>query len=412
MTSKTTPKDNDPIVDVAQGYIVSQTHQMPTYHARMDDDTRPNDDDRPGVNLTSSEEPKGEGGYLQPPSRGTDMIESPHYPTDPPPVPPKPRNRFEDVVDLAPGSTPVKIRQRRKSDTSQYKPDSRVSSPVKNNVEQLEARISSILTEIPAHIRLTSGPEIDAPEVKPIPSDPRTPLPRSKTAPRLSRAQTTTPLPSMILAPAQPKSARSRHSASEPEIKLYHLHQSGKEAPIKLFVRLVGEAGERVMVRIGGGWADLGEYLKEYASHHGKRSASDSRFAIQELPSSPVTSSPATGSGSGSASPSRPGSSHGPAVVAATPEMPTGIKSFEATPSSVSSSRPASAHSWKDDESPLGGAGPKTRKIDVSPTKQAWVDGMLEQARNAATVDRTMNFGDLGKVGGTKRVYLRSKTAQ
>ena len=214
----------------------------------------------------------------------------------------------------------------------------------------------------------------------------------------------------MTLAPAQPKGSRSKSSNGDPEIKLYHLHQSGKDVPIKLFVRLVGEAGERVMVRIGGGWADLGEYLKEYASHHGKRSVSDSRFAIQELPSSPITSSPAIGNSS--APTSRPGSSlgSGPALPA-TPEMSTATRPFEATPGSVDSLRPGSAHSWKEEESPLGGAGPKTKKVDVSPTKQAWVDGMLEQARHAATADKGRDIGDLGKVGGTKRVFLRTKTA-
>ena len=337
-------------------------------------------------------------------------LEPPHRRIVPSQSPAKIRNRFEDVADLGPGSTPVKIRQRRKSDTSPRKPDPRVPSPIKNDAEKLEARISSILTEIPAHIRLTSGPELDAPEVRPAPSDPRTPLPRSKTTSRLSHAQPTTPLPAMTLAPAQPKSSRSRPSNGDPEIKLYHLHQSGKDAPIKLFVRLVGEAGERVMVRIGGGWADLGEYLKEYASHHGKRSVSDSRFAIQELPSSPMTGSPAIGNSS--APTSRPGSSHGAAsALPATPEMSAASKAMEGTPNSVDSLRPGSAHSWKDEESPLGGAGPKTKKVDVSPTKQAWVDGMLEQARNAATGDKGRDIGDLGKVGGTKRVFLRSKTA-
>ncbi|KAG7008098.1 phosphoserine aminotransferase [Physcia stellaris] len=312
----------------------------------------------------------------------------PNGAADPSPVPTKSRNRFETVTDIARGSTPVKIRQRRRSDTSPHKPPARILSPPRNDAEQLEARISSILTTIPAHIRLTSGPELEAPEVKLATPDPRTPLPRSKTAPRLSRAQTTTPspLPQMTLAPAQPSNGRSRPQGGDPEIKLYHLHQSGKEAPIKLFVRLVGEAGERVMVRIGGGWADLGEYLKEYASHHGKRSVSDSRFAIQELSSTPINGSPAAG---GASLPgSRPESSYGSGPV--TPDSGV-FKQLESTPLSNTSLRPDSAHSWKEEESPLGGAGPKTKKVDVSPTKQAWVDGMLEQARHAAIEKRVIS---------------------
>ena len=331
-------------------------------------------------------------------------LNTPGHSIESSPIPVKPRHRFETTTDSGAGSTPVKIRKRRKSDTSPHKADSRVSSPTKNDTEQLEARISSILTQIPAHIRLTSGPEIDAPEVRPAIPDPRTPIPRSKTAPRLSRAQTTTPspLPAMTLAPAQLKNARSRHGG-DPEIKLYHLHQSGKEAPIKLFVRLVGEGGERVMVRIGGGWADLGEYLKEYANHHGKRSVSDTRFAIQGMPSSPLTSSPAAANAS--APGSRPASSDG---LSATQEAPH-LKDFETPPGSIDSSRPGSAHSWKADDSSLGGAGPKKRFVEVSPTKQAWVDGMLDQARNAAA-EKKGDVGDLGKVGSTRRVFLRSKT--
>lgn len=69
------------------------------------------------------------------------------------------------------------------------------------------------------------------------------------------------------------------------DIKLYHLHRSDGQAPIKLYIRLVGERGERVMVRVGGGWADLAEYLKEYAAHHGskRRAVSGGRIEIQDL---------------------------------------------------------------------------------------------------------------------------------
>lgn len=345
---------------------------------------------------------------FEPPPREPTVQDPSDHSTALLPLSTKSRSRFENITDLAPGSTPVKIRQRRKSDTSPEKHSARNFSPPRNDAKQLEARISSILTSIPAHIRLTSGPELDAPEVKPAAPDPRTPLPRSKTAPRLSHDQRSipSPLPSLTLAPAQPRNLRPHPQSGDPEIKLYHLHQSGKEAPIKLFVRLVGEGGERVMVRIGGGWADLGEYLKEYANHHGKRSVSDSRFAIQEIPSSPVISPQAAGGAS--APGSRPGSSYCPG--AATPDLGA-LRQFEATPGSNSSIRPGSAHSWKEDESPLGGAGPKSKKVDVSPTKQAWVDGMLEQARHAVTAERKGDLGDLGKVGGIRRVYLRSKTA-
>ena len=37
------------------------------------------------------------------------------------------------------------------------------------------------------------------------------------------------------------------------------------------------------MVRVGGGWADLGEYLRQYAEHHGRRTISEGKFEILGL---------------------------------------------------------------------------------------------------------------------------------
>ncbi|KAI7259831.1 hypothetical protein KC345_g10211 [Hortaea werneckii] len=91
----------------------------------------------------------------------------------------------------------------------------------------------------------------------------------------------------MTLAPAEPSTAKKNHTpsggggASEGEVKLYHLTQAGREDPIKLFVRLVGE-GERVMVRVGGGWADLADYLRQYADHHGSRTVSGSGLELTQ----------------------------------------------------------------------------------------------------------------------------------
>jgi hypothetical protein len=41
----------------------------------------------------------------------------------------------------------------------------------------------------------------------------------------------------------------------------------------------------------------------------------------------------------------------------------------------------------------------------MAPDKQAWVEGMLGQVRKASAQKREEDFGLLGKVGGTKRVY-------
>ncbi|RAL60901.1 hypothetical protein DID88_010226 [Monilinia fructigena] len=165
------------------------------------------------------------------------------------------------------------------------------ASPVKNRSDdQMQQQISSLLQSIPAHIRLRSEPE-EKPNTKGIrPRKPRRSVTPSMPAVRSqsSVGSLRAPTPSFTLAPAYAKSGtpRNRSQNGNPEIKVYHLSRSSGEKPIKLFVRLVGEHGERVMVRVGGGWADLGEYLKEYASHHGRRAPVDTdKVEVQDLPS-------------------------------------------------------------------------------------------------------------------------------
>ncbi|KAF2228261.1 hypothetical protein BDZ85DRAFT_255677 [Elsinoe ampelina] len=98
-----------------------------------------------------------------------------------------------------------------------------------------------------------------------------------------SKARAETPSPSrgggrsgsrtsrgLTLAPASPPEATLKRHIKDGETKLYHLSQPGREQPIKLFVRLVGKE-ERVMVRVGGGWMDLEDYLRQYAEHHTHR---------------------------------------------------------------------------------------------------------------------------------------------
>ena len=354
-----------------------------------------------------------------------DVAEHRHPYHSPPPVAPRSTHRFEQVTDLSPGSTPVMIRQMKMHDPSGGNSAGHVEAPRKSAAlssktfdDQLEERISSILTELPTQIRLTSGPEPNAPEVMRFdsPSELKTPKVRLP-AWRLKRRQTSNPLPSMTLAPAQPKNSQSRSPTTEPDIKLYHLHQAGKTAPIKLFVRLVGEGGERVMVRIGGGWADLGEYLREYAGHHGQRSVSDRPFDITGLPSSsPLMNnqSPRSRPGSRPMSPTssaKPNPTNRLARQQTSPAIINGPR----TPQSDSSTRNSPRLSWAGTEevSPsLGLAGPKTKNVDISPRKQAWVDEMMEQARNGGTEKKGGGesvIGDLGKVGRTKRVFFKSR---
>ncbi|KAL5116202.1 hypothetical protein ACEQ8H_005867 [Pleosporales sp. CAS-2024a] len=324
----------------------------------------------------------------------------------------------------------------------------------KSSVEDLERKISDILTTIPAHIRLTSGPGADSPEVRPS----RGLATRaSKPYLRATRSVSGLKSPELTLSPAKSEFdsiASGRKSAamtrSDNDIKLYHLTQPGKEQPVKLFIRRVGENGERVMVRVGGGWADLGEYLRQYAEHHGRRTASDGKFEIlglevknNESANSPIRPDSAASRRDRRVSSARPIASPlttptkcaagttTASMIDAVPPMPnfSGIAEEAGVPSTSSSSR-----SWTGNE--VGLAGPNARKLDLSGDKLEWIEGMMKQARTVSgsvlpptqgpyqqreeradstsesrpdsrTGSKKPEFGDLGKVGGTKRIFLR-----
>ena len=336
---------------------------------------------------------------------------------------------------------------------------------------QLQAQISSLLAKIPARIRLTSEPDTDSNPPASFSSSQNDTLRPSKVrrsltpSPRsLSSMSLRSSTPSFTLAPAYGKSApRPRHQNGNPEIRLYHLSRSTGEAPIKLFVRLVGEHGERVMVRVGGGWADLGEYLREYASHHGRRVASgqttDDKVEVQDLPShrkisnSSATKSNATmrgNSGRSSPIPSRPNSvlecerpMSSPYIrktrksVGEQSESSIGILNISQAPSTPSSptrstqprsnsasknfdtppsQRSISLLSWTEEEIVLGLAGPKSKPKPISERDAEWVESMTEKVRLASAEKEwskevgngRKSFGELEKVGGTKRLFKRS----
>ena len=280
------------------------------------------------------------------------------------------------------------------------------------STERLEKQITSILNSIPANIRLTSASDASITRTQTSIDAPRAPTYRRVSMPRILRSKTSGLSPAAVLAPA-PKIGPSDAHVKDSGIKLYHLHRSDRGAPIKLYIRLVGEAGDRVMVRVGGGWADLGEYLKEYASHHGKRSISDGKFNMQGI-ASPNSSSPASSFVRTPAS--RPISPISSSKEQSEKRVKQG--NYNAGYSSPPTTSPDSFASELDSpSSSLGLAGPKTRKVDISPRKQAWVEGMLRQARRASGADtgreiesrEGSKFGDLGKVGGVKRVFMRSR---
>jgi hypothetical protein len=173
-------------------------------------------------------------------------------------------------------------------------------TPAKSTDDHLEQKISSILHTIPARIRLASRPSLSP--------NPQSPDPDSSSSSNRT-TRSSTPTPSITLTPAFTRSSRPNHDTGDSSIRLYNLHTAGREgAPMKLHVRLVGERGERVMVRTGGGWADLGEWLRDYALHHGSRNLSDSKFQVESLPSTSTSTS--LGYNGGKSSMSTPASTH------------------------------------------------------------------------------------------------------
>ncbi|KAG9185238.1 hypothetical protein G6011_07782 [Alternaria panax] len=332
-------------------------------------------------------------------------------------------------------------------------PPTHFAQKVSSSAEELERKISDILTTIPGRIRLRSGPGPDAPEVKPA----RGLLAKgSRGYLRAARSVSGLKSPELTLSPAKSEfdlnnTASGRRSAAaargDNDIKLYHLTQPGKEQPIKLFIRRVGENGERVMVRVGGGWSDLGEYLRQYAEHHGRRTASEGKFEVLGLEVKNPDSSPTRPDSRASkmerrisvgfplASPNTtPVKSSGLSYFTsdeAPPPMPSfitgtpGAAEDPAMPSSTSS-----RNSWQGKE--VGLAGPKAKKLDLSGEKLEWIEGMMKQARtvssnvitsshppfertdsrsdsrpSSAVGGKKTEFGDLGKVGATKRVFMK-----
>ena len=133
--------------------------------------------------------------------------------------------------------------------------------------ESLESKIQDILLALPTKIRMTDNG-----------------YPRSAHDSTESSMRASTPTPALTLSPV--KQSRTR-SVADTDVRIFHLHQHGQSrdaVPIKLFVRAVGENGERVMVRVGGGWADLGEYLKEYSAHHRSKSIADGGMEVAQYP--------------------------------------------------------------------------------------------------------------------------------
>ncbi|KAI0491142.1 hypothetical protein F4859DRAFT_501174 [Xylaria cf. heliscus] len=379
-------------------------------------------------------------------------------PPSSPPLRYKPRSTsvtFKDIPKLAPlpgagGSpprTPLEPPEVFDPDAS-FEWDSQLGSPSRmsvistlNDDDHLQKQLRELLETIPAKIELKRrGINLNPPDLqlpsrpKPRHSDPS----RRPTSALSSRGESRmgTPsysrsgTPSFMLAPVRDTRPRSTSSQG---IRLYHLSRSG-EMPIKLFIRCVGEQNERVMVRVGGGWADLGEYLRDYAIHHGSRSKGEGKVEITDAPvaSKRIGSSPA----------SRPSSAHdspmAPLTVRKTRKnsgeegMP---KENADTPVSEASarSRASSQVDWDEEDSSLGLAGPKAvKRREISDESRAWIESVRhkvrlasgeriatsassEQLRSSSSQTQGLQrkirddrFGEMGKAGSTKRLFRKN----
>ncbi|KAJ5887678.1 hypothetical protein N7495_007719 [Penicillium taxi] len=307
---------------------------------------------------------------------------------------------------------------------------SRVSSPYKQPRkprDHIDEKISSILSTLQGQIHLVDPHNY--PDTSSSSSSDRKMREINSGSPR-PPSRSFTPAPSLTLTAASPRRYSHTHKMEDSYVKLYHLHHGGESAPTKLFVRTVGEDNQRVMVRVGGGWADLAEYLREYVIHHGRRKISETpRVEIQGLASrSPSYSSPVTHT-SGRATPSQPPSravsraaSRAASVMSVRPpsslairkgrrgsnisdvvvprSVTTGTFNSASTPSMAPKGRrlsvpsgsspfihaqsPSYTHtSHESQPTPLGLAGPKprSRRLSMSPEGEKWVADVLEKTR-------------------------------
>ncbi|KAJ5570181.1 uncharacterized protein N7459_009611 [Penicillium hispanicum] len=302
--------------------------------------------------------------------------------------------------------------------------------------DHLDEKINSILSTLPGRIHLVD-PNNEAESSSSSSSLERKMRERFLSeSPHGPASRSITPAPSLTIMPAARRRYSHAHKTEDGYVKLYHLHHGGQATPTKLFVRTVGEDGQRVMVRVGGGWADLGEYLREYVIHHGRRKVSETpRVEVQGLASRSSPGHPSPGNiitpaplhtTSGRATPSRPSS-----VLSARPpssltvrktrrgsnasdaiasrSVTTGALNSVTSPSyavqsgrrrlSLSSSysslvdgqSPANASGHEAHSTPLGLAGPKprSRHVSMSPEGEAWVEDVLQKTRRSSSLNPT-----------------------
>ncbi|KAK5734292.1 hypothetical protein LTS12_026734 [Elasticomyces elasticus] len=367
-------------------------------------------------------------------------------------MPDSPVSEAEDSpapLNAAMGKRQGKARTADKSPVTSPRPKTATPKKLKPGEDNFDRHVSEVLDRLPSQaIKFRARPGTVTPNHQ------RTAEPRNYSGPRPNgigrvASRLSDMSDGLTLAPAE--SSPKKSSTAVDDVKLYHLRQAGREEPIKLFVRLVGES-ERVMVRVGGGWQDLADYLRQYAEHHGSRTVSAGGIELQTaehassrkvsgqttagaadtkgkaLPVSPVAAALPV--------PVRPGSraadmkwfklddsspsGDGEEAPLQTPP-PTSAAEFT-TPKSTSTkgtSRPTTADS-------LGRPGSRQslasrgvngkRAVDLPEQKARWVEGMLEKAKVASAEkkvdkdDKAKYFGELGKAGATRRMIFRQSS--
>lgn len=274
--------------------------------------------------------------------------------------------------------------------------------------ETFDDKLKTILASMPTEIRLTDGSDSGL----------------SGTGSEAS-SRSNSPTRPLKLSPVKDSKLARQNMASG--IRVYHLKggRTRESAPIKLHVRSVGENGERIMVRVGGGWADLAVYLREYSLHHASRGLAERKlevanmsgtkatqpiherpthipdqtfdFGLQNLDSRPSETHEDQGS------PWRPppvpilASNHNmPVALSTSPENDRSMR--ESTPmrpsrpgsrySTITTTTPMVTTSVTSNYTPLGGAGPvhnnrrtASQNFNRTPSNDAWVEGMVSQAR-------------------------------
>jgi hypothetical protein len=144
------------------------------------------------------------------------------------------------------------------------------TTPKHRKTASLDEKIQDLLTSLPTKIRLAKDSDSSS----------------LRQASSTSSTRASTPTPALTLSAVKNEPSSRKSSVGDSEIRLYHLTRAGQARdtpPVKLFVRTIGD-GNRVMVRVGGGWADLGEYLKEYSLHHGSRTTGDGQLEVASFP--------------------------------------------------------------------------------------------------------------------------------